>query len=290
VSGRSPIAVLLGVVAIAAGVTLWWYAGRASGPEPLAIAAVEGDVVRVRDDRETPGAVGMSLAPGDRLVTGDDGSATLTRGAGTSVEVSPNTTVELAAIEDGLVEVRVEGGRVRARARPDAGAVRVLAAGREALAYDASFGLAVDHGSVSIETERGRVVVGGVPGVSEVQAGSRLHVFPDGEAVLRPVSDALLLDVAWPEPVRVGRVKVAGTTEPGATVRLVAPVADAGEPVRADAEGRFELELPVPEGRTEIEVAVRDPFGRERTARGVVQRVPEAKGAPTFRIELEYRR
>lgn len=274
------------VLLLAAAVALWRYAGPEDGPTQLTIESVQGDVSRNRGELSQHASIGMAVLPGDRLVTGPASTTTISRGGRSPITLDSETFVSVSRVEEGLVELNVERGRVRARVRPDGGALRLVSAGRAVLATDATLSLAADaDGGLAIAAEDGRVAVSGVGGVGELGPRAQAIVMPDGAVRSGPIPDDVLLDVAWPPRGQVARVTVQGQTEPGAWVRIFA--AEVAGPVRADADGRFSMPVVLQEGENEVEVAVIDAFGRER--RTSTQLVRDTKG-PTFKVELDYER
>lgn len=276
------LAIAIAVLVVAGALATWgMYAGVTDAPDPLQIVEIEGEVQRDRDGIVTPGRVGMHLAPGDRLATGADGSAVLTRGAGAELRVGPDASVAFVAVDEGVLEMSLERGTVRARVRPDAGAVRIAQGDRAIVATDATFGVAVgDDGQLTVESERGEVAVSGVVGASRVGPGRRLVAFPDGTTYADAVPADLLLDVAWPGTVLTDSVEVAGKADPGAQVTIAAPGGSAT--VRADASGAFGATVPLAPGENRVAVHVDDPMGRSRDDEATVLR--EAK-PPTVRLQ-----
>jgi hypothetical protein len=266
--------------------TLYFYLGYAEQRVSLGIGPVSGEVTHVREGSSSAAREGERLVPGDAIATGADGSAVLTRGDGVAIRLAHATEVKVGAIDDDVVELELVSGRVRARVRPDGGAVRMGSGGRKVLLTDADIVLAAGpDGTLSAQAERGQASVSGVAGVHTLREGERLHAFGDGASVVSPVPDELLLEVSWPPPTREAKLSVYGTTEPAAKVEVLSREDVA--PVYADERGRFALQLTVPEGDSELVVAVTDAFGKRRVATGRLRR--DTSG-PAFRLDLEYER
>lgn len=277
------LAVLLVIVA---AVALWSYAGPDDGPTLLTVEQSSGDVARERGALEQRASVGMTIEPGDRLVTGPASAATISRAGRSPIQLDAETSVQVTRVDEGVVELEVQRGRVRARVRPDGGALRLQSAGRSILATDATFVFASDgEGGLSAAVEEGHVATAGVPGLGELSAGQQVVVMPDGAVRTSAIPDALLLDVQWPDTVTTERVIVTGRTEPGALVRVLA--SEVVGPVRADADGGFFVPVTLATGTNQVEVAVVDTLGRERRISAEVVR--EVK-PPTTSIGLEYAR
>lgn len=274
------IAVLLVLSVVGAGAL---YAGVAGGPAPLAIASVEGEVVRARGDAEEAGAPGMTLAAGDEVRTGSDGVAVISRGGKAPLRLAARSTLRIESIADELVEVRLRRGQLRARVRPDAGALRVLSGDRSVLATDAEVELLAGDDVFAVQATRGEVAVGGIAGQGRVGEGERLVDLGGGGAHVGPISDAPLLDVDWPDPSRAEEVEVVGRAEPGATVTL--RVAGASGEARVGAAGTFAVRLPVGPGSHRATLDLVDVFGRESRQQGEVVRTAEAA---RFELRLDY--
>jgi hypothetical protein len=277
------------IVLVAALVAVGFYVRgeRAAG---LAVVSMRGEVLHRRGGSEYPAEVGRTLTPGDRVRTGPDGEAVLQRGTKAPIRLGGNTTVELVRLEPDLVEVMLERGTVRAKVRPDAGAVRLAAGARAVLATDADLGLAVEEdGTVTVEAERGAVALSGFGDHYQLREPGRLTALPDGAVVATEIPAAPLLDVAWPGRTTTARVSVEGRATPGARLTLWRDGADAEAPieVRADAEGRFRVALALVEGDNRLRARITDPFGATVEASAVVVRDSRA---PTFRLDLDYRR
>jgi hypothetical protein len=274
-------AVLIGLLG-----TLYFYLGYAETVASLGIEQVSGEVTHTRQGAAVAAAVGEQLIEGDAIRTGEDGSAVLTRGDGVAIRLSNATAVRVGAIQDDVVELELESGRVRARVRPDGGAVRLSSAGRRVLLTDADLVLvAGGDGTLTVQAERGQAALSGVAGVHTLREGERAHAFADGASVIGPVPQELLLEVAWPPPSKASAVQLFGTTEPAARVELLARPEVAA--VYSDERGKFKLELTLAEGVEEVQVAVTDALGQRKVVTG---RVTRDTTGPAFRLDLNYQR
>ncbi len=271
--------VLLGLLGVLGAIG--FYVGVDTGLPPLSIEVVTGTVSHERGDAVTPAEAGTTLEPGDRVRTGKEGQAVLSRAGMSPIQLGRATSLRLVSVAEDVVELELENGQVRARVRPDAGAVRLSSNGQGVLATDATFAMARDDATTAVEVERGDVSVSGVSGASQVQQGERLVMMPDGTGAISSIPDELLLQVAWPEPSRAEMVRVRGKTEPGALV--VVHGASASDPVRADAEGNFVSSVLLASGNNRVVITVRDTFGRERTTEAELER--DTTG-PAFQIKL----
>lgn len=229
------------------------------------IVTVQGDVRHLRSDGEGATAqAGETLEEGDRIVSGDGGSAVLGLGADTRVSVDARSSVKVMGVTDEGVRLELEGGKVKATVRPGSGRVGVVSEGREVTATDAEFTAVRDgEGNLAVSAERGRVELTGVAGVAELKEGDDLVAPAGGGSPLRaPASDTLLLQVAFPAPgrTREQEVTVEGSTQPGATVT----VKGGARPItaRAGKDGRFLAKVPLAEGKNALEVEATSLLGR----------------------------
>jgi len=276
------VALLCAAVMIGAMVVYW---RGPSGPQPLSVLEVEGEVTREREEATEPATVGMLLQAGDELRTGRGGAAVIARGSRAPLRLEGSTTVRIEAITDDVVEVQLREGRIRAKVRPDASALRVVQGRRSVLATDAEVRIATEAGRMlSVEPERGEVAVTGVPGAGRVVAGTRLVDLEGRGARILQLSAEPLLDVRWPRPQARDKAIVEGEAEPGSKLELVlgSEVTD----VDVGLDGTFSVEVVLPAGETTAMARIVDPMGRTRTQRGTLTRTRDRGGTPTFELEL----
>jgi len=258
----------------------------------LVIQQSSGGVeVEARGERAAA-RVGGRLGEADLIVTREDGRAVLSIATGEEVgelilERGSSLKV-LGEDEDGL-RVELQAGRVEATVQPGGRGVGVLAAGREVRARDADFAVVVREGGegardVAAEVRRGRVALEGFGERLELEAGERV-LAPAGEPVtaLR-VPEALLLQVAWPDKLRVREeaLTIEGRTEPGARVFIEA----GGERVEAEVEGdRFTAVVPLVDGENEVVIEADGVLGDAARERREVVR--DGQG-PTADFEVRF--
>lgn len=274
-------ALLLVLLACALAVGLWWRSQPApSAPRSpeLSVDEVVGEVVIRRDGRVEPAVKGMELVAGDEVATGAEASATLERAGEGPVTLLGNTTVRVTGLDEGVVEIELVRGQVRARVRPNAPAVRIRNRARSVRLQDAAAHVGLsDDDVLAVDALEGRVEVDVAGSPASVAVGERLVAHADGSTSVFTVPAAPLLDVAWPTAGVGPKVRLEGRADPGSLVRVAG-----GEAVRVDQEGRFVLEAVVP-ADDRLAVIVVDVFGTERTLVGEVQRDVRK---PNFRIDL----
>lgn len=284
---RRLVGLFLGLVVVIAAIsTVWTYASGEDRQAQLVISEVDGEVRLTVQGVEDDARRGVVLGAKDRLVTGSEARAVLALGANTRIRMGPLSALEVTAVSEEGVQLELEDGALHATVRPEGGAVRVGSQGREVIATNAAFDVGVHGGVLQVSTQRGSVSLAGVDN-TRVDAGSQATIV-DRKADIGPVPEEVLLEVEWPEPVRTRArtTTIAGTTAPGALVRLVGPT---GEPVavRADAAGRFRVEMPLSEGSNEVEIEAVDVLGkRSRSVEGTLQ-TRDTLG-PSFRGGVKY--
>lgn len=258
------------------------YAGvlPSSEVEALAIDAVQGEVVASVRGVETPAVVGLALGPGDVVRTGPASAAVLAGGGGAKVTLGADTRVRVQRVDVGIVQIELDDGRLRVRAHREGSAVRVVSRGRAVRVAAGELGLVSEGELLGVEVAEGRADVEGVRGVDALDQGGALAASGNVGRGFE-VSEAPLLEVPWPEGPTGSAVRVEGRATPFAQVSV-----EGGGAVRADAEGRFVLDVSVPAGATELSVVAVDPLGREARVTKAVALAPEPRGSPTFRIDL----
>lgn len=257
------------------------------GGERLVVAEVEGSVRRVDSHgADVAAEAGLALRPRDRIVAGAGGRAVLALGPDSRVIIEEESAVRVLAADASGVKIELEGGRVQATIRPGAGRVGISSDGTSFVAEDADFAVVRgEDGTVGAVAERGLIDIEGLPGIDRLSAGERLVAAPGGTALVSPVSEELLLRVAWPNAARTrdDTTEVRGHTEPNARVRLGRP--GAWFEVKADATGEFLTRVPLAEGANDIRVEATSVLG---TSVAVVHTVVRDTTAPNVSTQVRY--
>jgi len=239
-------------------------------PETLRVAEVSGTVeVAVADGPWRLVAAGAVLNEHERIRTGDDATASLRAADGSTVKLSPGTDarvdelrLELSRLHLGagmleadvlddprrLFEVTMEGSDATARTRGASFAATSNGAGTTAVA--------AKRGEVTLSA-RGREVV--------IRSGQLARVLPGSPPEApQPVPPSLFLKVAWPARTTTNqpRVVVAGTTQPGARVKI------GSRWVKVDDKGAYRAELALPDGAHELKVHAEDVAGHATDENG----------------------
>ncbi|MFZ5482162.1 MAG: FecR domain-containing protein [Myxococcota bacterium] len=228
---------------------------------------------------------GAALDARDRVSAGAGGRAVLAIGDDTRVTVEEESSVKVLGVDAAGVRLELEGGRVQATVRPGSGSVGIVAGDTEFTSDDADFRVDRDGDVVGVAVDRNAVSVKGLDGVTEVREGQTLVAPADGDPLLRPATEALLLYVADPAAARVrdDATEVRGKTVPGARVR----VRGAGDwqEVRADPNGEWVARVSLAEGENAVRVEARDVLGNVATSSVTVVRDTTA---PAVGVEVRF--
>lgn len=220
------------------------------------IAEIEGNVERrAADGTWTPAALGEILARNDAVRTRDGAVAVLVGGEAWEVRMEPGTEISVDELTDSISRLLLQNGMATARVKGAAKhTFEVRASGSDAVATttEATFDVSNNGtGTVAVGTREGAVTLSGSGKVVIVRAGQQSVVLPGaGPSEPAPIPPSLLLKVKWPERPLLTRkrLKVVGAAAPGSHVEV------AGKVVRASAEGRFEREVELAEGRNRVQV------------------------------------
>ncbi len=287
---RNQLRVLLAAIAVLLLGWLGWVVLFADDDTPRLMVRSATDATVVGGDDPTPRAAteGLVIGARDQVVVGPAGTAVLTMGEGTRLQLEPDASIRVLEADATGVRVELEGGRVQARVRPDSPVLGVSSRGRAIVARDAAFTVGVDpDGALAVDATEGALQLEGFDGAAELAAGQRLLDQPGRPAVVDAATVDLLLHVRWPDgPVTAGTTTVEGRTAPytEVVVRPGGPGPSPGVRVRADVDGRFVAELPLAEGDNPLRVEARDPGGRVAASDGAVTRDSEAPTATSVEV------
>ena len=247
------------------------------GPEAvigLTLVEVRGDVKRTDSAGQAQDvAVGVVLGVRDTVSVPQGGSAVLGVGEGTRISLGEASAVRVLDVDAEGVRVELEQGRVSARVATGSASVDVASRGRTVRTDDGAFTIVADEdGTVAVDAEGGTVGLDGFGVQDALAQGQRLSAVPDRPPVVGAIPDQLLLEVTWPEqtPRRAPEAPVSGRTEPYARVRVGGE--GSWETVRADAEGHFQVSVPLEEGDNVVNVEATDVSGEATSTDGRIER------------------
>lgn len=266
-----PTALVLAMVLLAL-VLAPWLTGDASDGQ-LVLVEISGDVgVASAEGSVEPAQAGRVVQPSEQLRTGPASSAVLSAGPDTEIRLSPSTALTVESIQDDVVTVELDEGRIRADVRGGRRGVRVANQGRSVETSDGSVAVAIQGGVLAVEVDRGTATTDGIDGVSRLTAGGRAVVLSEGEVALGAIPDEVALSVAWPAErrTRADQVIVRGKTQPGATVTVTGGRAEIT--AIAGVDGQFEATIELVEGAHPVVVQATDPFGRQVAAEARLER------------------
>lgn len=232
------------------------------------VQEVQGSVELRSGNEAVPARVGAQVGAADRLVAGADGQVVLAFGAESRVTLESNSSLQVTSVDETGVRLSLEDGRVRATVRPGSPGLGIRSGGRTINAADADFSVVRSGEGVGVEAARGAVDVDGVP----VVAGRRAVIVDGGTPMQVPASESLLLQVEWPglERTPSETVRLVGSTEPGAKVRVRTAAGDAW--TTAGPDGAFAAEAKLGEGENAVSVEAVNVFGQAATAEWHVAR------------------
>jgi hypothetical protein len=221
---------------------------------------VRGPVWVERAGERQATVVGDVVPPGSRVVTGPEGSVTLSIGEHASVTLEANTQVGVLAVEGPVTSVLMERGLLAAEADGEPALEVRLRGTLHVLRIEAGSGSVLHdgHGRSTVACARGEILVDGVP---TLRSGEVARLRP--RAVPRPGPAAKTLHLsASAEDTRPARtMTVRGRTNPGAEVDV------GGVVVPVDDEGRFSTTVARPAPGHPLVVRARDVHGRHETLR-----------------------
>ncbi len=251
-----------------------------SAAAAVVLSEVRGDVQVESGGQRGAATAGAPIHASDRLVSGADGSAVLAFGTQSRVTVQANTSVQVTSVDPTGVRLSLEDGRVQATVRPGGPRLGIDAAGRAIRADDADFEIVRSPDGVAVQSSRGAVDVDG----AAVAAGDRTVIPSDGSPMQMPVSDALLLQMAWPAQDRTStpKVRLTGTTEPSA--KVTASTSAGTATTRADRAGAFVIEVALGEGENAVVVRAVNLFGQVAKAEW---RVARDSTPPAIGVRIE---
>jgi len=202
----------------------------------------------------------------------------LAMGEGTELTLGPNTRLRVLGVEREGIRVELGEGRIQARVRSGSPLLSITSKGRSIRATEAEFSVAVDaDGAMVARAEAGSLELEGFGDVQSLGPGAELSAFPGQPTVLGSISQALLLQVAWPEGRIGAQVPLEGQTAPYAQVTV--RVGEAEETIRADGDGHFASAIELPVGETRIAVEASDATGEASADTRLLER--EAAGPRT---------
>jgi hypothetical protein len=222
--------------------------------------------------------MGSALGARDQIVVAAGGRAVLAMGEGTELTLGPNTRLRVLGVEREGIRVELGEGRIQARVRSGSPLLSITSKGRSIRATEAEFSVAVDaDGAMVARAEAGSLELEGFGDVQSLGPGAELSAFPGQPTVLGSISQALLLEVAWPEGRIGAQVPLEGQTAPYAQVTV--RVGEAEETIRADGDGHFASAIELPVGETRIAVEASDATGEASADTRLLER--EAAGPRT---------
>jgi hypothetical protein len=230
-------------------------------PETLRLSAATGVEIAGSDGVWRAASAGERLSARDRIRTDDDGAAELLAADGSSVHLGAATQARVDELRRELKRLSLGTGELSADVRDDPARVFEVALddqGAVARTRGAAFSANSDgKGNAALATRRGEVILS-ARGKEVVIRSGQFARLARGEQPrdATPIPQSLFLKVTWP-PTSTNRkaVTVKGVTDPNARVKV------AGHYVPVEANGRYSVDIPLPDGIHRLDVQASDVAG-----------------------------
>ncbi|RME28543.1 MAG: hypothetical protein D6806_02715 [Deltaproteobacteria bacterium] len=232
-------------------------------PAALAVADVKGEVEISHGGGWARAEVGQVVDEKDRIRTGLDGLAVLSKPGVFSIELDSSSEFEVRVLTETANKFLLSKGMLQADVLGEGKTKLEVEAGHvSARTKSGTFRISVDRrGQVFVGSRRGKVEVRGAGKVVKLEAG-----FSTTAEKGRPPSDPfrvprnLLLKVSWPSQRVMSRKRLAlaGRTEPGARLKIN------GKLVEVDGRGRFRKVIVLREGSNYVRVEAYDAAWRRK--------------------------
>lgn len=238
------------------------------GDRWIKVRRATGQVFYTRGQKSQPARNGMQLqAVGDTITTKKGASAVLAIDIGTGlIKVSENTSITVKKLltskkGDRITELQVNTGQVRLQMRPLTNAnsrVEIHTPAGVAGVRGTDFGVSVQQdGKMGVGTQEGSVATDAQGQTVLVQAGFQNLTIPG-----QPPSPPVPLR----EDTRLNIIQLIGNGSQARIVGTVDPVnllVIAQKPQNIDANGKFDLTVPLPPNRR-VEAVVVTPLGKKQ--------------------------
>lgn len=238
------------------------------GDRWIQVRRATGQVFYTRGQKSQPARNGMQLqAVGDTITTKKGASAVLAIDIGTGlIKVSENTSITVKKLLTGkkgdrITELQVNTGQVRLQMRPLTNAnsrVEIHTPAGVAGVRGTDFGVSVQQdGKMGVATQEGSVATDAQGQTVLVKAGFQNLTIPG-----QPPSPPVPLR----EDTRLNIIQLIGNGSQARIVGTVDPVnilIIAQQPQNIDANGKFDLTVPLPPNRR-VEATVVTPLGKKQ--------------------------
>jgi glucodextranase-like protein/FecR-like protein len=224
-----------------------------------------GDVEVLRGGAWVPLVGGDRLLASEQVRTGPNGRAVLHDPAGTELVLRERVQLEVRELTQTVTALTLKRGKVRAAPAPGSERFEIAAGKARALAPAGShFTIYADaRGAVAVASDQGTVDV--VAEGRTVSLGERTQTVVEPGRAPRtpvPVPDEVFLSVSWPDrELRTARTTISGQVAPGTAVTVN------GQEAAVGADGRFAAEVPLRDGKNQVEVSAEAVAGGKRTLR-----------------------
>jgi hypothetical protein len=248
----------------------------AQSPEPLAppppqsllVKSVQGLVERssVAKDLWTPVLPGNELFADERIRTDRNASVKLQADDKSRIELDGQSEISIQEITDTVHRIRLELGKLDVDYQPSESRQLKITTAKDAGKAETRAGRFViqnTDGKLSVATEKGEVSLSGASNTVRVGPGKLSYIMDGGNPTKpEPIPLSVMLRVANPQKTRQTdrSTVIKGKTDVSATVHINDQVAE------VDQNGRFQLTLPLEQGRNKIQVVATTAYGRAEKA------------------------
>jgi len=179
------------------------------------------------------------------------------------VQVESGTQIQVLGLDPDGIRLELGEGRIQAKVQPGNTAVEIAHGAQSAQTVSGAFSMSTEEdGGLLVRSEEGDTLLSGFGEVEKLEGGSYAYSAAGEPIISAREAQALLLNIQWPDlsAQREASIEVTGQTMPNIALRALS--GDKAVDIRADEDGKFELELSLKEGKNTIELEATDPLGR----------------------------
>lgn len=215
----------------------------------LSVTSIEGNAWQVEEGKQSELKVGVSIVAGRRVLVNDDSKLGLTLGE-TQINLESNTSVQIQSISKEHIELSIDEGRIRARARRGSPQIKIESRSGKAQLSNGQILLDVSEiGGIQVTVEEGN---------AELQSLQQRLVLNSGESgSFIENSPTRLPEVnlnPYSNETSDNSVIISGTAPPGTIVSAIE------NRVFADQSMKFAIQVPLKIGDNLFTLTVQSPL------------------------------
>ena len=242
-------------------------------PQSLLVKSVRGTVERsgIAEENWTQVVPGNELFADEKLRTDLNASVKLQADDLSKIELEGRSEISIQEINDTVHRIKLELGRLNVDYKKSKKRrLKIVSEPKtgEAETNDGRFVIQRNEGTLSVATEQGEVKLSAGEKTVNVSAGSLSYVLEGAEpSPPQPIPLKVMLRVANPRKIK----QAERTTTIKGRTDVTAHVTVNDTPAPVDDEGRFQVTIPLDNGKNPIEVVATTTYGSaEKTLPGVV--------------------